>query len=286
MILALSSYNYTSALGLSTVKCQQISDTESSGKSDYFFLWLAKDSPMTDVQCKGEFIKKIESFSIDPVLPDGIETRIEADILYLIGTPTKEMEEKEYLLELFGSDKKEIRRFTIKISSNDNYFALQPDKTTEFPKGVSDSIRIGSVGGGKSVVVSFDPALPNGLSYDPQSGTLFGNTDASLGFSIHVISAMITDSEGTRPDWVDGSRFFVNVVPSRITYTYFDYYFPTNQHIEILPETRSATSATYTIENGVVLPAGLIFQSTNGKISGTTPNFEWKSALEIKGTNS
>ena len=276
----------TSVWEISKVACDFISDSESDQPNYYLTILLSKNGEMKDVHCVGDTIQKIDSFKIDPPLPAGIEAKIDGGKIVLTGSPTTVVSDSDYRIELIGPNKTEKGRFFMSVqesgSSSSVYFL---NRTVEIAKGVQESIQILSMGEGQIVEASFEPALPTGLTYNPVSGILSGITNDSLGFSSHRISAQITDENGTRPDIANDTYLFIIIVANRITYANNTYYFPTNANISIVPETRSASIATYVINNGVTLPSGLSFQTTTGIISGMTSTEEKKSNLEIKGTN-
>ncbi|TGL55423.1 hypothetical protein EHQ58_18515 [Leptospira ognonensis] len=271
---------------ITSVQCNFINDSENGITSDYFVLISGANLPMTDVHCKGEKITKIDSFSFDPPLPEGIEAKIESDTLVLTGSPKKESPSTEYRIELQGSNTKEIGNFLVYIvSESENSSIFTPYSSVELAKNLQESWNIGSMGKGNSIQVTFDPPLPSGMSYDPVSGILSGNTNASLGFNGHRISINDPAGESSYVQAVNESLLFILIVPLRMNYPYTTYWLPTNAITEIIPEVRSATSASYAIV-GTPLASGLSLQSSNGIISGVTPSYEWTSAIEIKGTNS
>jgi hypothetical protein len=283
--LAASSSNYKTM----TVGCEQIDSTNGDGFSIYYSTLLFANVPFSDIQCKGESISKIDSFSIDPPLPTGIQARIEGNSLFITGKPAEVREYTTYNLTLSGSVKIEFGELGISTYelTGQGYVGLIPNSAVLFPKDVQDSILIGSIGEGKPIQVTFYPALPSGLSYDPISGYITGITNLDLGGYIHTLHAQITDEQGTRPPeyFPSVSNFLLIVRPSRMTYDRTTWYLPTNESVEIIPEVRSASTMSFSLYNGGILPNGLVLQPATGIISGVSPSTELNSNIQIKGTN-
>jgi len=134
--------------------------------------------------------------------------------------------------------------------------------------------------GGDIVTWSIDPALSSGLTFNTANGEISGIPDALSVLTVYTISA--TNTGGTVTTTVN---ITVNAVAPVLSYSP-DSFILTNNSVmsTLLPTTSGGDVVTWSIDPA--LSSGLLFNSTNGEISGIPDALSVLTVYTISATNS
>ncbi len=134
--------------------------------------------------------------------------------------------------------------------------------------------------GGPALSWAISPALPAGLTFDTTSGHISGTPTTLSPSATYAVTA--TNTGGTSNP-VSLSFAVVDVVPT-IGYSPSVFVFTKGQGISpVLPANSGGSATSWTISPG--LPAGLTFDPTSGRISGTPTALSTATTYTITATN-
>ena len=217
----------------------------------------------------------VTSYSISATLPAGLQFSTSTGIIS--GTPTAVSAAANYTITATNTGGNTT--FIISIAVND----IAPNSLSYNTPNV---FTVGSVIAqlsptvtGNVVLYSISPALPAGLTFNTSTGVISGTPTSVATSANYLVTA--TNSGGN-------STFNVNITvnpapPSGLAYNSPNIYTVGSEIVSLSP-TFSGTVSTFSISPS--LPAGLMFNTTTGTISGTPTSVTATSVYTVTAINS
>jgi sugar lactone lactonase YvrE len=244
-------------------------------------------TPSTNVYAAGTAIAPLtpnntggaaSSYSINTPLPDGLLFNTTTGVIS--GTPTTATPAAPYVITATNSAGNSSTTVNITINPAAPFITYNPLSNT-YTKGTPIVPLVPLNSGGAVSSYSISGALPAGLTFNTATGVISGTPTVSAFTGTVTITG--TNASGSSPVVVS---ITVNSLGPTITYNPAINIFPVGAPITPLtPTSTGGVPSSYAIITGT-LPAGLVFNTTTGVISGT-PTLETASPvnLTIKATN-
>uniref|UniRef100_UPI0035AEB830 putative Ig domain-containing protein n=1 Tax=Flavobacterium sp. TaxID=239 RepID=UPI0035AEB830 len=215
------------------------------------------------------------TFSIDPSLPNGLSFDTSTGIIS--GTPTEIQDVTDY--EVTATNSGGSTSFVLSIEIIDvapNSLSYSTPNVFTVNQTITDLTPTVT---GENLVYSIVPSLPNGLSFDTETGIISGTPTEIQDATDYEVT--VTNSGGSTSFVL--SIEIIDLAPTMLTYSTPNV-FTVNQTITDLTPTVSGENLTYSIVPS--LPNGLSFDTSTGIISGTPTEIQDATDYEVTATNS
>lgn len=212
-----------------------------------------------------------DAFAITPALPDGLTFSVDTGAI--VGTPTAVSPLTTYTVTASNDYGEDDVAFTILV----NAAATAPSALSYAQAApvyvVNQSIPSASpaLSGTAPFTFSVMPPLPNGLSIDMTTGVISGTPTATQAATTYTITA--TNAKGSTTTTISIAVSATLQPPVVTGYTVANATYTQNVAIATnVPQWSGGAPATYAltpVAPATMLPAGLSFDTMNGRISGT-----------------
>jgi hypothetical protein len=202
----------------------------------------------------------VVSWSVDPALPPGLG--FAARTGKITGRPTVISPEQTYTVTAANSGGAATATLTITVNDKAPAFHYTPAaETFTIDTTIAPLTPVST--GGTVVTWSISPDLGPGLDFSPSTGQITGTPTAVQARTTYTVTGTNTGGTGTAT-----LAITVNDLPPVISYTPSTYVFTVGTRIAaIVPTRRGGAVDSWSISPG--LPAGLDFDTANGRITGT-----------------
>ena len=216
------------------------------------------------------------SWAITPALPTGLN--FDTSNGEISGTPTTVSSSTNYTVTATNTGGTASTIINILINDAAPLIGYSQNSYT-LVKGTAISINPTSAGG-TVVTWSISPSLPAGLSLSTTSGEISGTP--SVLFSSTNFTVTATNDGGA--DTATLAIEVIDVAPSSVTYTPNSFSLEKNTLMPtVIPTSLGGTVDSWSISPA--LPAGLLFSTSNGAISGTPTAVTTSAAYTVTATN-
>ena len=218
----------------------------------------------------------VVSWAITPALPTGLN--FDTSNGEISGTPTTISSSTNYTVSASNTGGTASTTITILINDAAPLIGYSQNSYT-LVKGTAISINPTSAGG-TVVTWSISPSLPAGLSLSATSGEISGTPSVLFSSTNYTVTA--TNDGGT--DTTTLAIEVIDVAPSSVTYTPNSFSLEKNTLMPtVIPTSLGGTVDSWSISPA--LPAGLLFSTSNGAISGTPTAVTSSAAYTVTATN-
>ncbi|MCI0151917.1 putative Ig domain-containing protein [Paraburkholderia sediminicola] len=224
----------------------------------------------------------IVGYSVSPVLPAGL--RLDPQTGIITGTPAAVTEAALYTVTGSNASGSASARVQIEVKAT----AIAPDslryldESVIYPTGVPITPNEPVTSGGEITQFSVSPALPSGLSLDPQTGIISGTPTAVTAPATYVVTG--SNSAGSVTAQLAFEVRAQLVAPASLQYTDPVPVYAVGQ--AIVPNVPQATGGEITqFSVSPALPAGLSLNTQTGVIGGTPASLQAQTAYTVTGSN-
>jgi alpha-tubulin suppressor-like RCC1 family protein len=272
-VTATNTYGFTTAL--LTISVVDVAPSALSYPDNTFVLtkgqMLTAESPSSQGGA-------VVSYAIGPALPSGLSLNTSSGVLS--GTPTVLSPATTYTITATNSGGSttfmlmlsvlDVPPSSLTYSANPADFVINQMITNDTP----------SSSGGPVVSYAISPALPAGLSLDPNAGIISGTPTALSAAASYTVTATNTGGMTT----ASLSIAVTALPPTNLTYSRNPAVYTIGTSITPnTPSSGGSAVASYAIAPG--LPAGLQFDTTTGIISGTPTGLSTPTSYTVTATN-
>lgn len=198
----------------------------------------------------------VTAYAIAPGLPSGLSFSTSTGTIS--GTPNVATAAANYTVT--ASNGTGSTETVVSIAVSGSFFYTGSPFT--FQRGVAIT-PFGPTGTGGFSNFEIDPALPAGLGIDADTGVISGTAATTSG----ATSYLVTGEDASGPSLASISIAVVEPAPTNLVYANAPFVF--QQSVSIAPQTPSVDGAVSAFAIHPALPAGLLFNSSDGTLSGS-----------------
>ncbi|WP_156440062.1 kelch repeat-containing protein [Burkholderia savannae] len=225
----------------------------------------------------------ITKYGVSPALPSGLALDPATGVI--AGTPSIVAPVTIYVVT--GSNSAGSVTARVQIEVEDGIAAPDslsyPDNPVIYTTGVQISPNTPTTSGGEITQYAVEPALPAGLTLDPQTGVISGTPAAVTAPANYTITG--SNSAGSAQAQVNIQVQAQTAPPTSLTYSDPAPVYVAGRVIaQDVPELAGGAATAYSVSPA--LPAGLSVDAQTGVISGTPQNAQPQTAYAVTASNS